>query len=67
MFRTRMPSGHLHQKPREIEAKWGGKCKCEKRIEPGDRVMYYPATRKVECVDCGRETREALADERGGL
>lgn len=53
--------------PREIEAKWGGKCKCEKRIEPGDKVMYYPASRKVECMDCSRETREALADERGGL
>jgi hypothetical protein len=53
--------------PREIDAKWGSKCKCGAEIKPGDRILYYPSTRRVECMDCSQETRDALADERGGL
>jgi len=53
--------------PREIEAKWGGKCSCGKAIVPGDKVLYYPSSRRVECWDCSAETRSLLADERGGL
>ena len=53
--------------PREIEAKWGGACSCGKAIVPGDKVLYYPDARKVECWDCSYETRTLLADERGGL
>ena len=68
---TGSPSGHLRRggsTPREIVAKWGGRCGCGVAIAPGDQVMYYPAAKRVECWGCSQGTREALDDEqlRGG-
>jgi hypothetical protein len=50
--------------PYLITARYPGKCPCGQAIKAGDQVMYYPASRKVECRTCATRTLEALADER---
>ena len=62
------PSRHIRrgggdQTPREMNAKYPGKCGCGTAIAVGDRIMYYPVTRTVECWPCSQPTREALDDE----
>jgi len=66
------PSRHIRrgggdQTPREMNAKFPGKCgRCSAAIALGDRIMYYPATRSVHCWPCSQSTREALDDETNG-
>jgi hypothetical protein len=50
--------------PYLITARYPGKCACGQEIKPGDQVLYFPASRKVECRDCATPTLDALADER---
>lgn len=52
--------------PIEMTAKFASNCGCGKQIKTGDKILYYPATKRAECWDCSYETRVALADERGG-
>jgi len=41
-----------------ITAKFDCKCnKCGDKIYEGDRVMYYPAFKYVECENCGKNGR----------
>jgi hypothetical protein len=49
--------------PYLIKAKYPGKCACGKEIKPGDEVLYFPASRAVNCRDCATSTLEMLADE----
>ena len=53
-------------KPFLIKAKYASKCACGAEIKPGDEVLYFPATRKVNCRDCATSTLEMLADEEMG-
>ena len=50
--------------PYLLNAKYSGKCHCGKEIKVGDEVIYFPASRTVECRDCATPTLMALADER---
>lgn len=52
--------------PREMTAKFASKCGCGKEIKPGDKIMYYPGSKRAACEDCSYQTRCELADERGG-
>lgn len=41
--------------PREITAKFAGKCKqCAKPIKKGDTIFYWPASRTTLCQICGQ-------------
>lgn len=58
--------------PRQITARFAGKCShpgCTAPVSAGDRVTYYPATRRVFGATCGhgeqaiRDFEAARADE----
>ncbi len=49
--------------PRWIIAKYASTCACKTPIKPGDRIMYFPASKTAECEACGLKTQGLLDDE----
>jgi hypothetical protein len=40
--------------PRWIRTKYRGRCRCGRKIRPGDRALYSPVRKRVFCLDCGQ-------------
>ena len=45
---------HLTRGTCWIRAKYPGRCHCGRPIRPGERALYFPASKKLSCWDCGR-------------
>jgi hypothetical protein len=50
---------------RWIRAQYPGRCRCGRKIEPGEKALYFPIGRKLSCLQCGhvdamRISREEL-------
>jgi len=67
VYAPRSTRGPVDATPRQMQAKYPGRCGCGVAITVGDDILYYPAQKKVECMDCAAETLAHLADERGGM
>jgi hypothetical protein len=38
---------------RWIRAKYAGRCHCGRRIRPGEKALWFPASKKLSCSNCG--------------
>jgi len=47
-----------------IVSKIATECHCQRLIIPGDKVLWFPNRRQVECEGCGATTQGMLDDER---
>jgi|10_taG_2_1085330.scaffolds.fasta_scaffold02887_2 hypothetical protein len=54
---------HQRRDPYWITAKRDDVCGCGRGVEVGDRVMWFPREKAVECGDCGRKTASLLEDD----
>lgn len=55
MVRQRNAAPGVVARPKYMNAKFAGSCKCGKRIGCGDLMCYDTATRSVLCVACGKK------------
>jgi hypothetical protein len=49
--------------PYWLTARYPGRCSCGARIQPGDRIFWYPNTRTALCATCGARGAADLANE----
>ena len=54
---------HSNRGTRWIRAKYPGRCHCGRRIRPGDRALYFPASKKLSCCECGRVDVMRISDD----
>jgi len=49
--------------PRKLYARFDSVCSCGKLITKGDEIVYFPKSRKAECITCGSKALESIQDE----
>jgi hypothetical protein len=49
--------------PRWITARFSSVCKCGKRINKGDDILYRPYDRSVQCSVCGETAWQRFLSE----
>jgi len=49
--------------PYWITARRPGRCGCGAEIKPGDRAMWFPRDKALECERCGARTDGLLEDD----
>lgn len=50
-------------KPLWIKAKFPSRCSCGRDVAKGDRILYFPGARRVECETCGSDTSDLIEYE----
>src|SRR5580700_9571468 len=62
MQRMRAAPKDAEAKPRYVQARFSGNCKCGSRMSAGDMICYDTVTRQSMCVPCGKkQTRQFLS------
>ena len=64
MYKNYLRAGAVNGDPRQITAKFGKCCKCQKPVK-GESVYYWPKGKKCYCVDCGESDYLAFLSAAG--